>query len=273
VTTSRVARYSICQAVVRGQDLATDVMWAAAAGATGISLVATDVEAYGLEQAKGLLATHGLAVSSVERAIGSVLSDDPAEAQEQRVVTAVELCAALGAPGVLVTTGPIDGLGIAPAEADARCRGWFERMAPIAAAAGVRLMLEPVHPLLRWASYVHSLRHAVELTGGAPGTGVLLDVGHLWWDRHLVDDIGALVDQIVSVQVDDVDPEGLREFRYARVQLGDGAVPVRELIGVIEGAGYTGWYENEIGRRMLRDERVAFFRESGERLGALLASG
>jgi sugar phosphate isomerase/epimerase len=270
--TDRVDRYSICQAVVRAQDFGIDLAWAAAAGASGVSLGAMDVEEYGIERTKALLSREGLAVSTVERWGGSPLDGEPPELQVQAVTGAIELCASLGARGLLVTTGPIEPLGIGPAEADRRCKAWFELMAPIAAAHGVRLALEPVHPLLRWASYVHSLRHAADLTGGSPGTGVLLDVGHLWWDHNLFDDVSALVDQIVSVQVDDVPVEALREFHYARVQLGDGCIPLRELIGAIEEAGFRGWYENEIGMRMRREDRIEFFRTSGQRLTAMLAS-
>lgn len=255
---------------MRGHDFATDVAWTAAAGATGICLAGDAVEAHGVEATKALLAEHGLAVSSIERAVGSVLADDPIEVQEQQVARAVELCVALGAPAVLITTGPIDGSGTSAVEADRQCRAWFERMAPIAVAGGVRLMLEPVHPLLRWVSYVHTLRHAVDLTGAAPGTGVLVDVGHLWWDRDVLDDIATLADQIVSVQIDDVDPVTLREFRYTRLQLGDGAIPLPTLVGALEAAGYTGWYENENGMRMKREDRIEFFREGGRRLAELL---
>jgi sugar phosphate isomerase/epimerase len=267
-----VPRYSICQAVIRGQDFATDLAWAAAAGASGISLLGPEAEVHGIEAAKVLLADHKLGVSTVERMGGSPLGLESVEEQEHRVRRAVELCVALGAQGLLITTGSIEPMGISPAEADRRCGGWFERMAPIAAARGVRLVLEPVHPILRWVSYVHTLRHAVELTGAAPGTGVLLDIGHLWWDRRLLDDIVGLVDQIASVQIDDVPADSLRDFRYGRAQLGEGCIPLAELVGAIEAAGFRGWYENEVGVRMRREDRIEFFRAGGQRLAALLGA-
>lgn len=267
----RVPRYSICQAVVRGGDFATDLAWAAAAGASGVALAAPDAEAYGVEETKALLAELDLTASTIERWGGAPL-DGPTDRDEQLVTRMVGFAATLGAENLLLTTGPIEGTGLDPAEADRRTRAWFDRMAPIAAASGIRLTLEPVHPLLRWASYVHTLRHAVELTGGGEGTGVLLDVGHLWWDRHLPDDIATLAGHIGSVQVDDVPADLLREFRYGRVQLGDGCIPLPALIGALERAGFRGWYENEIGMRMRREDRVDFFRTGGERLAALLAA-
>jgi sugar phosphate isomerase/epimerase len=65
-------------------------------------------------------------------------------------------------------------------------------MAPMAAAAGLVIGLEPFHPILRAMTYVHTLRHAAALTGGRPGTGLVVDLAHLWWDPGLVDDVAAI---------------------------------------------------------------------------------
>jgi sugar phosphate isomerase/epimerase len=212
-------------------------------------------------------------MSSVMRAVGSILQSDPGGSGpgEEKVAAMVDLCADLGAPGIGVTTGPIGSL--TRAEADDRCRAWMRRMAPIAAARDVQLIFEPVHPLLQWASYVHSLRHAVDITEGQAGTSVLLDVGHLFWDRNLAADLDAVGDQVGLVQIDDVDGDAAREFRYARVQLGQGILPLAELVALIEASGFEGWYENEIGIRLPKEERVAFVREGGEWLAKALATG
>jgi sugar phosphate isomerase/epimerase len=71
--------------------------------------------------------------------------------------------------------------------------------------------------------------------------------------------------------VDDVDAEALAEYRYARTQLGDGVVPVAELVRAIEAAGYAGYYENESAVRSRREERVSFFSEGRRRLAAWLS--
>lgn len=271
MASERVPRYSICQAVIRGNDLATDLAWAAAAGASGVALSGPDVDAAGWHATTDLLNEYELQVSTVERYGHSPLTPQPVEEQEAALQQAARMCVHLGAANLLVTTGGLEQTRLSAKEADSKCRTWFSHMAPIASAHGIRLALEPVHPLLRWASYVHTVRHAVDITGGLPGTGVLLDVGHLWWDRHLLDDIEALTEHITSVQIDDVSGGGLRDFRYGRVQLGEGCIPLGELVDAIESAGFQGWYENEIGMRMKREERTTFLAESGRRLSKLLA--
>jgi sugar phosphate isomerase/epimerase len=263
-------RYAVCQNTLRSGDMETNIGWAAAAGATAIALEAGDVQEIGLERTRDLLAEHSMSVSSLMNGLAGVLSLGLGGAATERVDEAATLCAALGAPGVLLTTGPLDGRSVS--EADRACSTWFTQMAPVAADSGVRLLLEPVHPLLRWTSYVHSLGHGAELTAGHEGTGLVLDTGHLWWDRSFASDVAALVKQIGSVQIDDVDPAGLVEYRYSRVQLGEGELPLAEMIRVIEGAGYQGLYENEVIARIPRHDRVEFMRRGGVWLAELLAS-
>ena len=123
---------------------------------------------------------------------------------------------------------------------------WFAAKGPIAADHGVRLMLEPIFPLMRPFSYVHTLKHALRLVGDTEGAGVCVDLGHLWWDPEVLDDFRANVDRVVTVQVTDVESAALADFRYEREQLGRGDVPLQHLVGEIEAAGYRGFYEIEI---------------------------
>jgi inosose dehydratase len=163
-------------------------------------------------------------------------------------------------------TGPLGELPVA--EADARCAGWLARAAELGADRGVRVMLEPMHPVMRRWSFVHTMRDALALVAGT-GAGVVLDLGHVWWEHGLEDLIRASVDDIVSVQVTNVDASALHDVRYERAQLDRGDVPVAALVGTLEAAGYGGWYENEILVRTPRDERLDVLRASREWFEAL----
>lgn len=263
-------RYAICQYVLRSGSLETDLAWAAAAGAAAVGLDVDSIRSTGVDQTADLLGQHGLAVSSLFQGVGRVLDDGTSLDEAEDVVRSiVALAGRLGSRAIMVTTGPRSGRPVAAA--DKACAAWFARMAPIAADAGVVLALEPVLPLMGHISYVHTLRHAAELTEGRPGTALVADTGHLWWDRRVLDDLAALCSQIATVQVDDVDGEALVDNAYRRVQLGDGVVPLQELLAALEASGYAGYYENEVIARVPRDERAAFVRLGGERLAALLA--
>jgi sugar phosphate isomerase/epimerase len=264
-----VERYAVCQAVLRSGDIATDIEWAARAEAAGIGLEAQSVIAAGTGTVLAMLNEAGLGASSLMGALDPILAMAGAPEAEARSRAMIELCAELGAPGLLLTTGALGDRSII--DADRECAEWLAAMAPLAVEAGVSLLVEPVHPLLRHVSYVHTLRHATELTGERPGTGLLVDTGHLWWDRSLFDDITAHAARIGSVQIDDIDADAMAAYSYRRTQLGDGVVPLPEIVDALETAGYRGLYENENIARTPTADRIEFARLGGERLAAMIA--
>lgn len=205
--------------------------------------------------------------------LDAILQGDASTASLDATAHRLDIAARVGAPGALVCTGPLGARPIADADAVAACQEWLADAAPLAVERGLRIMVEPIHPLMRRWSYVHTLRHALDLTDGITGVGVLLDVGHVWWEQGLETIIGEHVDEIVSVQVTNVDRAALDELRYERTALDAGDVPVAALVATIEAAGYGGWYEQEIRARIPRDERLAALRASSEWFAALEPGG
>ena len=130
-------------------------------------------------------------------------------------------------------------------------------------------MLEPMHPLMRGWSFVHTLRHALSLLEGLAGAGIVLDLGHVWWEQGLDAQIREHVGRIVSVQVTNMDAAALAEIRYQRAPLHAGDVPVASLVRLLEASGYRGWYENEMLVRIPRDRRLDMLRASREWFEAL----
>ena len=257
-------RIGVCEGVLRSGSFEEDVASASAAGVHGLGLSSGAVDPVGVGRAAQLLADAGMVPSSHMTDIEILVSPRDSPEDPWR---AIEVAAGLGAPGVLVRTGPLGDRTIE--DADRRCVEWFAEMGSVAAQHGVRLMLEPMHPLLRPFSYVHTLRHAYELVAEAEAAGICADVGHLWWDRHLIDDFAAQVDRIVTVQVTDVNIEGLEHQLYEREQLGRGELPLPQLLSAFEAAGYKGFYEIEILIRIPRAERVGLVRDAREWLEAL----
>jgi sugar phosphate isomerase/epimerase len=252
--------------VLGTDDLATDADRASLAGASALGLFVEQIEPIGVVTARHLLARAGLGVSALGGLWQTLAPVDERAVSHVRDVVA--MAAGLGTSAVMVTTGPLG--DVDRPEADRRTKAWFAEMAPIADAHGVRLLLEPVHPLLSWATYVHTLGHATDLTGGRNGAGLLLDVGHVWTQPDLIDDLDQFIDWVGLVQLDDVDGDALARHRYQRVAFGDGVVPVTELVLALDAAGYRGFYENEIVLQMPEHERVPFVRAGKDWLSQVL---
>lgn len=259
-------RYAVCEGVLRQGSFAADVALVAAAGIAAIGVDAHAVEAAGEDEAHRILDGEGVRVSSY-MTLEDILTGDTGTAALDGVARRLDVAANLGAPGALVGTGPLGSRSLEAA--DVTCRDWLERVAALAIERGVRIMLEPMHPLMRRWSYVHTLRDALALTDGIGGVGVVLDVGHVWWEHGLDELIGAHVDAIVSVQVTNVDAAALEEIRYERAPLAAGDVPVAAIVGLLESSGYAGWYENEMLVRIPREERLGVLRASREWFEAL----
>jgi sugar phosphate isomerase/epimerase len=254
-------RYAVCEQVLREGSFARDVALARAAGIGGIGVDAAAVDEIGVGEAERILDGEGVRASSymglediLRRGGGTATLDDA----ERRL----DIAARLGAPGALVATGPLGELP--PAQAEAICRDWLVGAGPLAADRELRIMLEPMHPLMRRWSFVHTLRHALSLVGEIAGAGIAVDLGHVWWEHGLEAVIRDHVAEIVTVQVTNVDTAALEEIRYERAPLNAGDVPVASLVGLLESSGYRGWYENEILVRTPRDRRLDVLRASRE---------
>ena len=255
-------RYAVCERVLRWGSFAADVELAREAGIRAIGVDHAAVDAVGVDEAARILDGEGVAVSTY-LALEDILGTDGASASLDEANRRLDHAARLGASGAVVATGPLGGRTVA--DADATCRGWLESAAPLAAERGVRLVFEPVHPLMRHWSYVHTLEHGLALASGIAGAGVVLDVGHVWWERDLDRIIRDHVDDIGLVQVTNIARAALEEVRYDRAPLPSGGdVPVGAIVATLEAAGYRGWYEDETIARIPRDERLAVLVASRE---------
>ena len=267
------ARYAVCEGVLRQGSFAADVALARAAGIVAVGVDAAAVDAVGADEAARILDGEGVRVSSY-MGLDDILPGGVSSASLDAVARRLDIAARLGAPAALVMTGP---LGAPPATtAESICRDWLTRAALLAAERDVRIMLEPLHPLMRRWSFVHTVRHGLELVEGITGAGVVVDLGHVWWEHGLDGLIREHIDEIVSVQVTNVDTTALAEIRYERAPLDTGDVPVAAIVALLESSGYEGWYENEMLVRIPRDQRLDMLRArraSGSKLCDALSAG
>jgi len=249
-------RFGVVSQEMHGEELVANAAGASLAGVDGMSVSCAELRRLGVAEAGRILADAGLAASSVA-AIGNAVACGSTGAIDAELEV-LDAAAALGAPGVLALTGPLGGLS--PREADARCRAWLERLSPRAVDVGVVIMLEPVFPIMRGYSYVHTLSHALELVAGLNGATVVIDTGHLWWDRRLLEQFQDHVADVGLVQLTNISRGALERLRYSRAPLPEGDIPLRELIEAFDVAGYRGWYEHEVLTKEPED-RVQFLRD------------
>ncbi|CAN5735579.1 sugar phosphate isomerase/epimerase [soil metagenome] len=130
------------------------------------------------------------------------------------------------------------------------------KLVPHARAAGVRLGIEPLHPMFAAdRSVVVTLGQANEMASNfsSADVGVIVDVYHVWWDPHLYDEIERAAGRILGFHVSDwtVPTE---ELLAGRGLMGDGVIELRRIRAAVEEAGYRGPIEVEILSRDLWDQ-------------------
>jgi len=122
-------------------------------------------------------------------------------------------------------------------------------LAPYAAERGVRLALEPLHPLFcADRSVLSTLDQALAVADEhrAEVVGVLVDAYHVWWDPALEDAVRRAAGRIGGYQVCDwVLPLGA-DVLLARGMMGDGHIDLPGLTALVDAAGYQGDIEVEI---------------------------
>ena len=153
----------------------------------------------GVEEARRRIDAAGLQVSSLCR--GGFFAADDADEDNRR---AVEEAAALGTDALVLVCGPPATKDLAAARAMIE-RG-IEQLLPHANEHGVRLGIEPLHPMMigeRCA--ITTLGEALDIAEriGDPGVGVVIDVYHTFWDPQLADNIARAKGRIVGYHVND----------------------------------------------------------------------
>ncbi len=274
-----LSRFSINQMTVKQLSLPELTAACRELGVGNVGLWREPVQAYGVEAAAELVRDAGLRVTTLCR--GGFLTAVGADARAEALADnrrAVDEAAALGTDTLVLVSG-----GLPPGDKDLRAAR--ERIAdalaelgPYAEEHGVRLAIEPLHPM--FASdrcVVSTLTQALDLAERFPAqqVGVTVDTYHIWWDDRAPEQIAraGAGGRIHTFQLADWTtplPEGVLN---GRGQIGDGAVDMREWKGYVEAAGYTGAIEVELfneglwardGREVLAETAARFAAHAGD---------
>ena len=250
--TADFARLSINSATTKKWTLAQVVEGCVNAGIPAIGPWRDRVAEAGLDKAARLIKDAGLRVSSLCR--GGFLTAPDAAGQAAALAdnrAAILEAVALDTRELFLVVG-----GLAPGEKDvvAARRRVADRLAdlvPFARENGVRLVLEPLHPMYAAdRALISTLGQALDLAApfDASAVGVAVDTFHVWWDPELKSQIerAGREGRLASYQVCDFNMPIAADPLLSRGYMGDGVVDFATIGAWVRDAGYTGDIEVEI---------------------------
>lgn len=231
-----------------------------------ISLWRHKIEEIGLDESKKMIQDAGLKLSSLCR--GGMFPAATAELRQQALDDnrrAVEEAAELGTDVLVLVCGS------APDHDIDTARKWveegIEQLVPFAESYGVKLGIEPLHPMYAAdRSVVVTLDQANTMAEKfrVDQVGVVVDVFHVWWDPDLYNQIARAKGRILGFHVSDWSVPITDTFK-ARHMMGDGVIEIRRIRQAVEQAGYHGPIEVEIMNQTIweqpGDETLAIIKD------------
>lgn len=241
-------RLSLNTATIKHASLSEALKVASINGFGAVGLWRDKVADVGLAHAVALVEHSGLRVSSLCR--GGFLTEVEGDSVEVNT-RAIAEAEALGAPELVMVVG---GLPNGDRDLTAARRRVADRLAtlvPIAEAHGVRLALEPLHPMYcADRAVISTLSQALDLAEPFPAhvVGVVVDTFHVWWDPDLETQIerAGRGNRISSYQVCDWNLPIAADALLSRGLMGDGFIDFATISEWVTAAGYLGDIEVEI---------------------------
>lgn len=201
-----------------------------------------------------IISDAGLKVSSLCRG-GFFPAPDLASVRRREAdnLRAIDEAAALQTEVLVLVCGPPCGRDLQ--ESRQMVRDGIEALVPHARECGVRLAIEPLHPMLiAERSVIVSLDEACTLAEqfDQADVGVIVDSYHVFWDPAVEAQISRAGDRIAGFHVSDwVTPTG--DVAASRAVMGEGIIDFRTLSAAVADAGYSGPIEVEVIDERLRE--------------------
>jgi sugar phosphate isomerase/epimerase len=263
-TSPPLDRLCLHTVTTRPWEIETALPRYAEAGVAGVSLWRDAVAGRDLLAVRRQLADLGLTGVSLVR--GGQFAQREAgerEAALEENRRCIEEAHALGLPVIVLVCGadprqPLETSRKQIAEA-------LSALADEAAAAGVTLGIEPLHPMYAGdRSAVNMLRQANDMAEEIDhrAVSIVVDAYHLWWDPDLETQIRrcARLGKLAALHISDWRIP-TQDTLLDREIMGRGCIPLGQIIGWAQDAGYTGFLEVEIFSRRYWEEDQASFLE------------
>lgn len=249
------SRLSLNQITTRRWSVGEAAEACARRGITAIALWRDKIADQGLHASIRAVRDAGLRVSSVCR--GGMFPASTVEQRRERIednFRAVDEAAALDADALVMVVGGASPVGI---ESARRMVGdALSELIPYARSAGVKVGLEPLHPMFAAdRSVLTTIGEGLSIARSyaVEDVGLILDAFHIWWDPFLKEQIAASTGRVFGFHVSDwLVP--LPDVLLGRGMMGDGVIDLRNLRDAIDQAGFSGKIEVEILNKAVWDE-------------------
>jgi sugar phosphate isomerase/epimerase len=248
------ARLSLNQATLTNWNVSQAVDGCVRHGIPSIALWRNKIAEAGLAACVRAVRDAGLHVSSVCR--GGMF---PARTQSGRRENiednfrAVDEAAALNADSLVLVVGGSHETGLL--DARKMVEDGIGAVVPYARQAGVKLGIEPLHPMYAAErAVINTIAQGLEIASAyePDEVGIVLDVFHIWWDPQVWASIAACTGRIYGFHVNDwLVP--LPDMLLGRGMMGDGVIDNHALRVAVDRAGYAGPIEVEIFNRTIWD--------------------
>ncbi|WP_243795216.1 sugar phosphate isomerase/epimerase [Saccharopolyspora gloriosae] len=250
--TDDLARLSLNTATTKKWTLSEAVDGAVRAGLPAVGLWRDRVAEAGLKTAAQTVRDAGLRVSSLCRG-GFLTAADPAgvRAALEDNRSAIVEAATLGTDALIMVVGGLPDGDRDLTGARARVADRLAELAPFAREHGVRLVLEPLHPMyVADRAVISTLDQALDLARPHPAdaVAVVVDAFHVFWDPNLPHSIARAgrEHRIASYQVCDFNLPIATDALLSRGMMGDGVIDFTPITRAVADTGYTGDIEVEI---------------------------
>jgi sugar phosphate isomerase/epimerase len=241
-----MAKLSISETTTFRWSFEEDIAQYLAAGIPAVGIWRHKLSDCGQTKALDLLRGGGLKVSHLFWAGGFTGSDGRSHRESvEDAAEAVRTAAALDCRTLVLYSGPR--AGHTYNHARRLVQAALKELIPLAADLEVTLAFEPMHPgcAAEW-TFLTSLDETLDLleTVASPHVKIMLDTYHLGQQGDLPGRIAEIVPQVAIVQFGDArrPPNGEQN----RCRLGEGIVPLGEIVAALKAGGYDGYYDVEL---------------------------
>ena len=230
--------FAACVAALERQGVGLTAVWHDKLAAIGVAAAAR------------LLADHG--IEAVALCPGGLLTARDGQRWQAALAHNRRLlddAAAIGAHSLVTIAG-----GLEEGERDlrfARDRALegIARLLPAARAAGVRLAIEPLHPMTcSYRGVLTTLAQAndwCDLLDGGDAVGIALDSYATWWDPALPAEVARAGPRLLHLHLADWLPD-TSDLRLDRGMPGDGVIDFASFLSLVAATGFSGPLEFEI---------------------------
>lgn len=156
----------------------------------------------------------------------------------------ISVCSELGIDKLLIIASPMGCDSYATSLL--HLKKGLKEVLPLAEKNNITLLIEPLHPIYSHLSIFTKFSTALEFVKdyNHPCLGIALDFFHVWWDNDIYSLIPQSIPYLGAVHISDWGKE--KQNILDRDLIGEGIIPISNLLKCLTTSGYKGLYEIEI---------------------------